>query len=219
MSKSHPFQPLAVAFAASSLALLGVTFAQYQPTPDPVHFAASIYSSGLCGNGQTDDGEQCDWKNFCTNGQPCDCTNKCQYCTSGSCIFTPPGGGTTAVCGNGIKESREQCDLGSQNGVWPSKCSTACKTNKAPKAVCGNGTVETGEQCDWKNFCTNGQPCDCTNKCRYCTTGDCIFGNNTTTSHSTCGNGIKEGSEQCDLGTQNGSSGQSDCSKTCRINH
>ena len=50
-------------------------------------------------------------------------------------ITTP---GVTPRCGNGNPEDGEACDLGSNNGVCPAKCSTACKVN-----TCG-GTTDPG---------------------------------------------------------------------------
>ncbi|MBP7927976.1 right-handed parallel beta-helix repeat-containing protein [Patescibacteria group bacterium] len=35
----------------------------------------------------------------------------------------------TPVCGNGIQEQGESCDLGSANGVCPSTCNTSCSVN------------------------------------------------------------------------------------------
>lgn len=39
--------------------------------------------------------------------------------------YTPP----SAVCGNGITESGEQCDNGANNGACPATCSTSCTLN------------------------------------------------------------------------------------------
>ena len=51
----------------------------------------------------------------CTGGTP----NLTQSCT-----YIP-----TSVCGNAIIETGESCDLGSQNGICPSTCSSSCTTN------------------------------------------------------------------------------------------
>ncbi len=54
------------------------------------------------------------------------------------------------VCGNGIKESGEQCDDGNTNNY--DGCSSTCQ-EESP--VCGNGRIETGEQCDDGNTNSN----------------------------------------------------------------
>ncbi len=71
-----------------------------------------------CGNGIVDAGEQCDTTPGCT-----------RFCT---------------ICGDGLlRIPGEECDLGPQNGVPGSGCSTNCRIT-----VCGNGVVEDGETCD-----------------------------------------------------------------------
>lgn len=73
-------------------------------------------------------------------------------CVSGTswdeskCAVNPP----PAVCGNGVVEGSESCDLGGGNGACPSTCSTSCTTN-----VCGGGSV-TGVCSDPDNRLT---PC------------------------------------------------------------
>ncbi len=49
-----------------------------------------------------------------------------------------------AVCGNGIVETGEQCDLGSQNSdSTPDGCRTECRD-----AYCGDGVQDSDEACD-----------------------------------------------------------------------
>ncbi len=75
----------------------------------------------------------------------------------------------TPVCGNGIQEQGESCDLGSANGVCPSTCSTSCTVNTCdgdddPTPVCGNGIQEQGEACDLGS--ANGAcPSTCNTSC------------------------------------------------------
>lgn len=45
---------------------------------------------------------------------------------------------TSAICGNSIIETGEQCDNGASNGACPAACSSACQTNS-----CGGGGGET----------------------------------------------------------------------------
>ena len=88
------------------------------------------------------------------------------------------GGGSGSVCGNGAKESGEQCDDG--NTVNTDACLNTCKT-----AICGDTIIETGlETCDDGNL-INGDGCSNT-----CSTETTVV----------CGNGIKEALEECDDG-------------------
>lgn len=49
-----------------------------------------------------------------------------------------------AQCGNMITEPTEQCDLGVDNGIAGSGCSSTCQII----SICGNNIAESGEQCD-----------------------------------------------------------------------
>jgi len=82
------------------------------------------------------------------------------------------------MCGNGIRESEEQCDDGN---TWPGDgCSPDCRIEE-----CGNGVVDYYEQCDDGNTVSDdGCHADC--------------------SLEVCGNGRVEAGEQCDLGDLNG---------------
>jgi cysteine-rich repeat protein len=127
-----------------------------------------------------------------------DDTGSGKACTWGSWICTAPGS-----CGNGKKESGEQCDDGNSNNndacVIDEVKGVMCKTN-----VCGDGYVNYvgGEECD--NGPLNGQPTAnpeygftanyCTSKCQLAT----VTG-------GFCGDGLLQnkdfnpaGPEQCD---------------------
>ncbi|MDQ7021727.1 MAG: DUF4215 domain-containing protein [Candidatus Dojkabacteria bacterium] len=108
------------------------------------------------------------------------------------------GGGTVdpagPVCGNGVKESGEQCDDGNTNNN--DSCNNSCKTVVQP--VCGNGLMESGEACDDGN---NNNADSCNNNCQIV---DAI----------SCGDGVMEGDEQCDDGNNVNNDG---CSATCTL--
>jgi len=62
-----------------------------------------------------------------------------------SCATDPDCVPLAPYCGDGVMQTGEQCDAGSDNGKIGSGCSTTC-TPVAP--VCGNSVVEKGEDCD-----------------------------------------------------------------------
>ena len=80
-----------------------------------------------------------------------------QICNDGVCAQQQ------AICGNGIKESPEECDDG--NVVNGDGCSSTCMTEVPPPppipAVCGNGDKESPEECDDGNV-VNGDGCSST---------------------------------------------------------
>jgi len=77
-------------------------------------------------------------------------------------VDTPP----PAVCGNGIRETGEQCDGSDLNGLtcqsWGFNggtltCSASCAYNTSQcisntPAICGNSIIDPGEQCDGTNL-------------------------------------------------------------------
>jgi len=130
-----------------------------------------------------------------------------------SSVVTPVDPSPTAVCGNGVIESGEQCDGASLNGSSCAtqgfaggalSCSSSCTLNTSGCSVslCGNGVVDSGEQCDGSNL--NSQTCasngfaggslSCAN-CVLNTTG-CLS--------AVCGNGKIEPGENCDGANLNG---------------
>jgi cysteine-rich repeat protein len=136
------------------------------------------------------------------------------------------------VCGNGVREPTEQCDLGA--GVNSDTAPDACRTN-CILPHCGDGVTDPGigEQCDDANAnqadgcrgcllptcgggvvdaglgeqCEDGNGIDrdaCTNACRWNVCGDGVV------FHSHWG-----GTEACDQGALNGNGPNSYCTTAC----
>lgn len=96
------------------------------------------------------------------------------------------------VCGDGVLQVGEQCDLGAQNGPLPAPCSDVCLLN----ANCGDGIRQPSEECDDANR-TAGDGCS-----PICSL------------ETVCGNGRVEGVEECDDGNQLSGDG---CSDVCTV--
>jgi cysteine-rich repeat protein len=94
------------------------------------------------------------------------------------------------ICGDGIVEEPEECDLGELNdtGMY---CTGECTSN-----VCGDGYVGPGEACDDGNL-DNGDLC----------TSEC--------GPASCGDGKLQGGEQCDAGKDNSETGA--CLPSCQL--
>jgi cysteine-rich repeat protein len=157
----------------------------------------------LCGNGQTDPGEECDDGNL----SGCDgCSPRCRLeaCGTGrvdcgeECDDGNAASGdgcdancTRTRCGNGVATAPEECDAG--DTVACDGCSATCRVER-----CGNGVVECGEGCD--DGPGNGAPggrCDA--ECRRVPGAE-------------CGDGGAGPGEQCDDGNRTACDG---CSPTC----
>lgn len=112
-----------------------------------------------CGDGVLLGGEKCDDGKPAADGDGCSST--CLIEPGWSCTGAPSEC-TEAICGNGIPETGESCDLGTElNGLFHGDgtgCSKTC--TQEPKcrddsgkttacaSVCGNANVDEGEGCD-----------------------------------------------------------------------
>jgi len=92
------------------------------------------------------------------------------------------------ICGDGIIEGDEECDLGPQNGQ-NEYCTGECRAN-----VCGDGYLGPGEACDDGNNNNNDQ---CTTQCGL----------------ASCGDGAIQAGEECDDGNANSQTGA--CLPSC----
>jgi cysteine-rich repeat protein len=183
--------------------------------------------------------------NSCDDGNPCNGLETCQAVTGPNgdqgqacAAGTPPLNGTTCgmglvcengacttrpeVCGDGIIEAPEQCDLGSANGTGQgctSTCTFDCETN----SDCSNSHVCVGTATCVHATVMNEtvQLCQAGTDAAQCTTCSSGFCDGTGQCNpSTCGDGCVDPSlgEQCDFGAGNnlpGSGCEPDCQFSC----
>lgn len=199
------------------------------PLPVPVESEVIIDRQTLleCGNGELDEGEECDDGNLintdaCTNycqeaacldgflqaGEECDDGNNINndFCTT-LCLF--------AVCGDSIIQfvAGETCDDG--NTVTGDGCSSTCVTEQTLESfnTCGDGIIQAPETCDDGNSIPND---GCTNNCLLPACGDGNLDNSdgctTSCRLPTCGDGIIQLPEACDDGNLVNNDG---CTNNC----
>jgi cysteine-rich repeat protein len=148
----------------------------------------------------------CAANHTCTAGTPLDAGASCgngMVCNSGIC--------GSAVCGDGIVESGEQCDDGAKNGTPTDGCNSNCQW------VCQMDSDCSGSVCSGTGTCTvathlcSGSPPPDGTMCgdggtEVCKAGKCIAG--------ACGDGVRETGEQCDDGNTTNLDG---CNSTCQF--
>ncbi|MFH0851567.1 MAG: DUF4215 domain-containing protein [Candidatus Peregrinibacteria bacterium] len=90
----------------------------------------------------------------------------------------------TIVCGNGVKEAGELCDLAAQNSNSPNaSCRRDCQLARCGDGIVdGNPTGRPREECD--RGTGNGPNSNCTDDCKL----------------PKCGNGVLQTGEQCEVG-------------------
>jgi cysteine-rich repeat protein len=175
--------------------------------------APRLASAGFCGDNtcQTRDGEttaNCPQDCRCGDGC-CDYSEYDPYCVA-DCQNLVAG-----VCGNGCRNTGEDCDTVESRVVGGQICGAAGGTGACRWAPphCGNAVLETGEMCDNGSNNSDLAPNACRTTCRfpYCSdhvvdTGEvCDDGNLTNgdgcdqnCTPTGCGNGVISPTEVCD---------------------
>jgi cysteine-rich repeat protein len=128
--------------------------------------------------------------------QLCNSTDECLdaglQCVNGLCQS-----GGQAFCGNGTKESGEECDNGGANSdVTPDACRRNCKLPE-----CKDGVVDAGEQCD-EGSANSDVLADA---CRV----NCL--------RAHCGDGVRDTGEACDDGALNSNTLADACRLDCQL--
>ncbi len=161
-------------------------------------------SDSECGNGDIEEGEECDDENTVT--ESCKYSEmSCEVCGR-TCKKVP---GVLHYCGDGQLDNQEECDRGDNNGKGCTyggtksctACDASCKEYGAEPRYCGDGVTDEadGEVCDEGDKNGSG-PGTCDANCRAV---------------QTCGDGITSGTEICDDGENNGK--DNNCDLRCGL--
>ena len=174
----------------------------------------SSTSNPFCGNGEVEEGEECDDGAANSDTEPNACRTDC----------------TLPSCGDGVVDENEGCDSSNFNGATCESegytagtvsCSASCELDFSNCTTCGNSLAEGNdptwpgyEVCDGTDLrglsCTDfGLPAGllaCSATCDWNTTG-CV-------GTASCGNGTVEAWETCDDGNTTPCDG---CSATCQV--
>jgi len=142
-----------------------------------------------CGDGNLDEGEECDPGPADSEPVECIALNGEESTCSRTC--------TCPYCGDGRLSDDEQCELGNPTGyscLWDDCDQSTCLCLEEDEPYCGDGNLDEGEQCeigDPEGYLCTWDSCDeetCT--CEE----DELY----------CGDGILSDSEQCELGDPTG---------------
>ncbi len=152
----------------------------------------------LCGNGETDRGEQCDDGNR-TSGDGCNknCAIEKKQEVKGEDEVkqeTLP----EPRCGDGSANGNEACDDG--NTTNGDGCDERC-TIETAQPRCGDSALDEGEECDDGDRNADGTPGACRTDCRS----------------PTCGDSVVDPNEECDMGEANDSETADRCRSDCRL--
>jgi cysteine-rich repeat protein len=181
---------------------------------------ATCSSTGDCGNGQVDVGEECDCGTD-DDALPPGCPAANGDTAAAACSLAC----TAHRCGNAGVDPGEACDDG--NLIDGDGCASDCRSDE----TCGNGVRDAGEQCDDGNA-VDGDGCQ--GWCALPSCGDgvvdgalgerCDDGNtddvdgcaSNCRSDESCGNGVPDflAGEQCDDGDFQSQDG---CSSGCQV--
>jgi len=112
----------------------------------------------VCGNGERDEGEECDDGPLNSDTEPDACRTTCR----------------PHSCGDGVIDSDEHCDSGLNNSDdLPDQCRTDC-TNP----ICGDGVVDSNEECDSGDSNSDTEPDVCRADCKNPRCGDAVVDSN-----------------------------------------